>query len=87
MMLAEHVGRSDAYKLVEKATRRATADRSSLADALAADPAVCKHVTRALIRAAPHTGQYLGAARVFRRARPRAMDEEPVGVGLRHLST
>jgi 3-carboxy-cis,cis-muconate cycloisomerase len=65
MTLAEHVGRFDAYTLVEKATRRATADRSSLADALAADPAVCKHVTRAQIEQRLTPDSYLGAARVF----------------------
>jgi len=65
MALAERVGRSAAYTLVEQATRRATNDRVSLADALAADPAVSQHLTRAEIdrRLTPDT--YLGASRVF----------------------
>ena len=65
MALAERVGRSAAYTLVEQATRRATNDGVSLADALAADPAVSRHLTRAEIdrRLMPDT--YLGASRVF----------------------
>src|SRR5882762_9175858 len=49
MALAGHVGRSEAHRLVEDAVRRARTARNTLADALAADPSVTRHLTRAEI--------------------------------------
>jgi 3-carboxy-cis,cis-muconate cycloisomerase len=78
MTLADRIGRSEAYSLVEKATRRATTDRIDLVDALTADAEVSKHITRAEIelRLAPES--YLGASRVFvERALARWAESQP----------
>jgi 3-carboxy-cis,cis-muconate cycloisomerase len=59
------VGRSEAHRSVEDAARRARSDGGTFADALAADPAVTRHLTRAEIdrRLAPEG--YVGAARAL----------------------
>jgi 3-carboxy-cis,cis-muconate cycloisomerase len=46
MALAAHVGRSEAHRIVEEAARRARSSGGTLGDALAADPAVTRHLTR-----------------------------------------
>jgi 3-carboxy-cis,cis-muconate cycloisomerase len=65
MTLAERIGRPDAYKRVEQATRLAAANGTSLADALMADPIVTAHLTRAEIVQRLNPDGYLGAARLF----------------------
>ena len=73
MALAEHVGRSTAYTLVEQAARRATRDRGSLGRRARGGSGGDRHFSRAEInrRLAPET--YLERHAV-RRARPRPMD-------------
>jgi 3-carboxy-cis,cis-muconate cycloisomerase len=65
MSLAERVGRSEAYSLVEKAARQAAADRIGLAEALMADVEISAHFTRAQIEERLAPEGYLGASRVF----------------------
>jgi 3-carboxy-cis,cis-muconate cycloisomerase len=65
MSLAAHMGRSEAHVLVNAASRRVRTDGISLAQALAADPAVTRWMTLEQIeqRLAPES--YLGEARTF----------------------
>ena len=65
MALAAHVGRSEAHRLVEEGVRRTRAAGGTLADALAADPAVSAHLTRAEIDRHLSPEHYLGAARAL----------------------
>ena len=65
MALAVHVGRSEAHDLVEQAARRARGDGGTLADALAANPAVARHLTRADIDRHLDPERCVGAARAL----------------------
>ena len=65
MLLAERVGRTDAYQRVERATRLAQANRVSFAEALLSDPNVATHLTREEIDERLRPDAYLGAARLF----------------------
>ena len=65
MELATRIGKSDAHARVEEASRRAVRERLSLADALAADPAVLRHMARDEIERRLRPDAYLGAARTF----------------------
>jgi 3-carboxy-cis,cis-muconate cycloisomerase len=65
MALAVHVGRVEAHRLVEEGASRARHDGSMLADALAADPVVMRHLTRADIDRHLAPEQYVGAARAL----------------------
>jgi 3-carboxy-cis,cis-muconate cycloisomerase len=65
MALAVHVGRSEAHRLVEDAARRARDGGGTLGDALAADPAVTRHLTRADIDRHLAPERYIGAARAL----------------------
>ena len=65
MALAVHVGRSEAHRLVEEAARRARSAGGTFADALAADPAVTHHLTRADIDRHLAVEHYIGAARAL----------------------
>ena len=65
MALAAHVGRSEAHRLVEEAVHRARAASGTLAEALATDPAVTRHLTRAEIDRHLTPEHYLGAARAL----------------------
>jgi hypothetical protein len=61
MLLAERIGRADAYQRVERATRLAADNRASLADALMSDPIVTAHLTREEIEERLTPDVYLGA--------------------------
>ena len=63
--LAPHVGRLEAHQKVAEATRLATADGITLADALIADSDISRYFTRDEIQARLSPESYLGAARVF----------------------
>jgi 3-carboxy-cis,cis-muconate cycloisomerase len=65
MALAVHVGRSDAHRMVERAARRAESGECTLTDALAADPAVTRHLTRADIERHLSPERYVAAARAL----------------------
>jgi 3-carboxy-cis,cis-muconate cycloisomerase len=65
MALAAPLGKSEAHACVEAACRRAADDGRSLADVLAADPVVARHLDRADIERHLAPEHYLGAARVF----------------------
>ncbi len=65
MALAAHVGRSEAHRLVENAAHQAQAAGGTLADALATDPAVTRHLTRAEIDRHLSPEHYVGAARAL----------------------
>jgi 3-carboxy-cis,cis-muconate cycloisomerase len=65
MALAVHVGRSEAHRLVEEAAHRARSGGGTLADALAADAAVTRHLTRADIDRHLAPERYIGAARAL----------------------
>ena len=65
MALAAHVGRSEAHRLVEQASHRARADGCTFADALAADPAVTRHLTRTEIERQLSPERYVAAARAL----------------------
>ncbi len=65
MALAAHVGRSEAHRLVEEAAHRARAVSGTLADALAIDPAVTRHLTRAEIDRHLTPEHYVGVARAL----------------------
>jgi 3-carboxy-cis,cis-muconate cycloisomerase len=65
MALAASMGKREAHARVEEASRRATAGGSSLADALAADPEVARHMTRDEIAHRLEPASYLGEARTF----------------------
>ena len=65
MALAPRLGRADAHARVEEASRRAVRERTSLAEALAADPDVTRHMARDEIERALTPDEYLGAARTF----------------------
>ncbi|NIH87638.1 3-carboxy-cis,cis-muconate cycloisomerase [Amycolatopsis granulosa] len=63
--LAAEAGRLEAHDAVSACTRRALAGEGALADLLAGDPLVGKHLTRAGIEELLDPAGYLGSARVF----------------------
>ena len=65
MALASHVGRSEAHRLVEEAVTRMRTTGGTLADALASDPVVTGHLTRAEIDRHLSPDHYVGAARAL----------------------
>ena len=65
MALAVHVGRSEAHRIVEEAANRARAAGNTLADALRADPAVTRYLTRADIERELSPERYVAAARAL----------------------
>ena len=65
MELATRIGKADAHARVEEASRRAVREGLSLADALAADPEVLRHMARDEIERRLRPDAYLGAARTF----------------------
>jgi 3-carboxy-cis,cis-muconate cycloisomerase len=65
MTLARRIGKAEAHRRVEEASRRAVRERVTLADALAADPEVARHLTRDEIDRHLTPEAYLGAARTF----------------------
>jgi 3-carboxy-cis,cis-muconate cycloisomerase len=65
MTLAAGIGKQQAHERVEAASRRAAVEGLSLADALAADPEVARHMTRDEIDRRLDPASYLGEARTF----------------------
>ncbi len=65
MALAVRMGKSEAHARVEEASRRAVAEGLSLAEALASDHDVARHMTRDQIERHLDPGSYLGEARTF----------------------
>ena len=65
MTLAGGIGKQRAHERVEAASRRAAVEGLSLADALAADPEVARHMTRDEIDRRLDPASYLGEARTF----------------------
>jgi 3-carboxy-cis,cis-muconate cycloisomerase len=65
MALAPHLGRSEAHRIVEDGAKRVRTSGGTLADALAADPAVTRHLTRAEIDRHLSPERYIGAARAL----------------------
>jgi 3-carboxy-cis,cis-muconate cycloisomerase len=65
MALAPNIGRAEAHRLVENATRRAREKGETLADALATDADVTRHLDRAAIERHLAAEHYLGAARTL----------------------
>ncbi len=65
MALAGYVGRSDAHGIVELAARRARESGSALIDALAADPAVTRYLTREDLERHLSPERYVTAARAL----------------------
>jgi 3-carboxy-cis,cis-muconate cycloisomerase len=65
MALAQYVGRSDAHGIVELAARRARQTGSALIDALAADSAVTRYLTRADLEQHLSPERYVAAARAL----------------------
>ncbi|HJN44002.1 MAG: 3-carboxy-cis,cis-muconate cycloisomerase [Acidobacteria bacterium] len=65
MALATPLGKAEAHACVEAACRRAADERRRLADVLADDPVVTRHLDRAAIEQCLAPEHYLGAARVF----------------------
>ncbi|HEY6360407.1 MAG TPA: 3-carboxy-cis,cis-muconate cycloisomerase [Vicinamibacterales bacterium] len=65
MTLAGAMGKRRAHARVEEASRRAAAEGLLLADALAADPEVARHMTRDEIDRRLDPASYLGEARTF----------------------
>jgi 3-carboxy-cis,cis-muconate cycloisomerase len=63
MALAEEIGRGVAHDLVHKASDRALAERRPLAEILAEDPAVTRHLDAAALARLTDPAEYLGEAR------------------------
>ena len=65
MALAESIGKHEAHACIAAACRRAAEERRPLADLLAADPAVSRHLDGAQIEELLSADNYLGASREF----------------------
>jgi 3-carboxy-cis,cis-muconate cycloisomerase len=65
MALAAHVGRSEAHRIVELASRRARDSRCTLIDALASDPTVARYLTRKDLERHLSPEPYVAAARAL----------------------
>ena len=65
MALAVHVGRSEAHRLIEAAARRVRDSGGTLGDALAADPAVTRYLSRPEIDRHLAPERYVGAVRAL----------------------
>jgi 3-carboxy-cis,cis-muconate cycloisomerase len=65
MVLAAHVGRSEAHRIVEVAASRVRAGGGTFADVLAADPVVARYLTRADIERHLSPERYVAAARAL----------------------
>jgi 3-carboxy-cis,cis-muconate cycloisomerase len=81
MALAEKIGRGAAHDLVHHASDAALAGRRQLADVLAEDPAVARHLDEAEIRRLLDPARYVGEAaavvdRIVERA-TRTIEEKP----------
>jgi 3-carboxy-cis,cis-muconate cycloisomerase len=65
MALAESIGKQEAHACVEAACRRASAEHRSLAEVVAEDPVVTRHLDRVEIERRLSPEGYLGSARDF----------------------
>jgi 3-carboxy-cis,cis-muconate cycloisomerase len=65
MALAVHVGRDEAHRIVEEAARRVRDGNETLADVLAADPRVTRHLSASDIDRTLAPEHYVGAARAL----------------------
>jgi 3-carboxy-cis,cis-muconate cycloisomerase len=65
MGLAAKIGRADAHKLVEEASKKAIAEKQNLHDVLAADPRVTTHLNAADLAKLFEPMAYQGAAQTF----------------------
>jgi 3-carboxy-cis,cis-muconate cycloisomerase len=65
MALAARMGKTDAHARVEEASRRAVRDDVPLAQALADDPEVARHMARDEIEERLRPETYLGAAKAL----------------------
>jgi 3-carboxy-cis,cis-muconate cycloisomerase len=65
MALAEQIGKSDAHRLVEAASARATKQRRHFRDVLAEDAQVSKHLSPGALAELFDPGNYLGEAEQF----------------------
>ena len=72
MALASHVGKSDAHRMIEAASRLALAEHRSLSDVLAEMPEVTTHLSATEIALCLDPERYLGSTARFVRA---ALDE------------
>ncbi len=66
MLLARHLGRDDAHKVLQDAARRSAAESRRLVEVLCDMPEVTRYVGRDALRALEDPEQYLGAADTFR---------------------
>jgi 3-carboxy-cis,cis-muconate cycloisomerase len=73
--LAKDTGRLTAHDAITECTKRAVAGEGELADLLAADPLVSKHLSRKRIGRLLDPATYLGSARVFVERALAAYDE------------
>jgi 3-carboxy-cis,cis-muconate cycloisomerase len=65
MAVARHIGKREAHALIEAASQRAAAQGRPLADVLAEDPAVTRHLSREEIGHQLAPEQYTGSAEAF----------------------
>ncbi len=65
MALAESIGKHEAHACIEAACRRAISESRTLAQVLADDPMVTRHLNRAEIARRLSADQYLGVSRLF----------------------
>ena len=65
MALAESTGKAASHEAIERACRKAVAERRPLAESLAADPVVSAHLDPAEIERRLDPQHYLGAAQTF----------------------
>jgi 3-carboxy-cis,cis-muconate cycloisomerase len=68
MALAKHVGKAEAHRTIQAASRRAIAEHRTLADVLSAMPEVTKYLSADDIARSLSADQYLGASAQFVRA-------------------
>jgi 3-carboxy-cis,cis-muconate cycloisomerase len=68
MALASHVGKTDAHRMIEAASRLALAEHRSLADVLAEMPEVTSHLSATEIARCLNPERYLGSTARFIRA-------------------
>jgi 3-carboxy-cis,cis-muconate cycloisomerase len=68
MALAQHVGKAEAHRTIQAASRRAIAEHRTLADVLSAMPEVTKYLSTDDIARSLSADRYLGASAQFVRA-------------------
>jgi 3-carboxy-cis,cis-muconate cycloisomerase len=66
MLLGKAIGRDEAHRILEKATRKSTEEAKHLIEVLSRVPEVAAHLDPSLIQSLEGPEQYLGVAEVFR---------------------